>query len=500
MRSWGAVLCMVASPGVILGQAWSGYGHDAWHSALSANASQSLNSVHWSTPVDLNPPGGGGGELFIHYGSPMVTAANTVLVPVKTGATDGFEIQAFHNSNIPVYTVTSDYASPAHNWIPPYGPVLGLRNMMYYAGAGGTIYSRTSADSGTGTVTQLAFYGITLYNANKTTLNSTVVISTPLTADRYGTIYFGFVVTGSNPAGLTSGIAKVTIAGVGSWTPISSLAIGDANMTQPAMNAAPVVSIDNRTLYVTVSSGNEFGYGYLVSLSASTFAPIAHVLLLDPRGGNATVSTDSSASPMVGPDGDVYFGVLETGCCSSHNDRGWMLHYDSTLTQTKTPGSFGWDNTASIVTSTLVPSYHGNSLYLILTKYNNYAGIGTGNGVNKVAILDPNATMQDEYSTVSVTVMNEVITIAGTTSDSRPGFPNAVREWCINTAAIDPFTKSALVNSEDGTLYRWDFTTNSFTQKIKLTTGIGEAYTPTAIGADGTVYAINDAILFAVGN
>src|SRR6202011_4676484 len=41
--------------------------------------------------------------------------------------------------------------------------------------------------------------------------------------------------------------------------------------------------------------------------------------------------------------------------------------------------------------------------------------------------------------------------------------------------------------------------TNTFTQVVPLTTGIGEAYTPTLIGADGTVYAINNGTLFAVG-
>ena len=56
------------------------------------------------------------------------------------------------------------------------------------------------------------------------------------------------------------------------------------------------------------------------------------------------------------------------------------------------------------------------------------------------------------------------------------------------------------MNSEDGVIYRWDFTTNTFTQSMRLTAGRGEAYTPTLIGADGTVYAINDATLFAVGN
>jgi hypothetical protein len=32
-----------------------------------------------------------------------------------------------------------------------------------------------------------------------------------------------------------------------------------------------------------------------------------------------------------------------------------------------------------------------------------------------------------------------------------------------------------------------------------LTTGLGEAYTPTIIGVDGIVYAINNGTLFAIG-
>jgi hypothetical protein len=93
-----------------------------------------------------------------------------------------------------------------------------------------------------------------------------------------------------------------------------------------------------------------------------------------------------------------------------------------------------------------------------------------------------------------------VLTIKGVTPDPNfPNFPGAVREWCINTAAIDKAKKSVLVNSEDGKLYRWDLTTNSFSQVITLSSGIGEAYTPTVIGTDGTAFAINDAVLFATG-
>src|SRR5204862_1064709 len=36
-------------------------------------------------------------------------------------------------------------------------------------------------------------------------------------------------------------------------------------------------------------------------------------------------------------------------------------------------------------------------------------------------------------------------------------------------------------------------------QQVVLSPGIGEAYTPTAIGPDGTVYAINMSVLSAVG-
>jgi hypothetical protein len=134
-----------------------------------------------------------------------------------------------------------------------------------------------------------------------------------------------------------------------------------------------------------------------------------------------------------------------------------------------------------------------------MTKYNNYADTG-GDGVNKIAILDPQNGMTDPIS--GTTVMKEVLTIAGPTPDSSftNAHPKAVHEWCINTAAVDASTKSVLANNEDGKLYRWDLTSNTFSETNVLTTGVGEAYTPTIVGVDGTVYAINNATLFAVGH
>jgi hypothetical protein len=102
----------------------------------------------------------------------------------------------------------------------------------------------------------------------------------------------------------------------------------------------------------------------------------------------------------------------------------------------------------------------------------------------------------------NISVMNVVKSVAGPTpdADNIAGHPNAVREWCINTAAVDLINHSVIVNNEDGKCYRWNLDTNTLSQVVTLTAGIGEAYTPTVIGPDGTSYAINNATLFALGN
>lgn len=471
---------------------WSGYGHDPQHSGISAVAAQPFNRIKWSTPVDLvlqNTPG----TLFIHYGSPLVTAANTVIVPVRTTAGNTYRVDVLAGATgAPKYSLASAWTPPAHDWIPVFAPTLTPRNRLYYPGPGGTVLYRDQPDSNTGAAGQIAFFGNALYAANQATFNSNVQISTPLVSDRYGDIFFGFTVSGTNPAGLVSGMARIDLNGNGSYITATTASGGDGSVIEVPLNCAPALSIDNFTLYFAVSGGDRAG-GYLVSVDSRNLAPLAHVRLKDPNlGSDASLLDDSSAAPTVGPDGDVYYGVFETACCSNH-DRGWLLHFDKTLSTRKTPGAFGWDSTASIVTSKLVPSYHGTSTYLLFSKYNNYVDRG-GDGVNRIAILDPNATQTDPVTGASV--MKEVMTITGVTPEGTDG---AVREWCINSAAVDTVTRSIIANSEDGVVYRWDLTSNTFTQSLRLTPGVGEAYTPTVIGVDGTGYAINDAVLFAFG-
>ena len=153
------------------------------------------------------------------------------------------------------------------------------------------------------------------------------------------------------------------------------------------------------------------------------------------------MSDDATSSPLVGPDGDVYIGVLEIQR-AGHNFRGWLLHFNAALTQARTPGAFGWDNTPSIVPTAMVPQYTGivelPAAHQVqqLRRRRHAATARTG-----MAILDPNDQTQADP------VIAERHGDEGSHHAARPdarsprGPPGSVQEWCVNTAAVDPFTR-----------------------------------------------------------
>src|SRR5262249_31977700 len=61
--------------------AWDGLLGNAQHTGSSSVATQPLDAIHWTTPVDYNPGDAGGA----HYGSPVITPSNTVIVPFRSG-------------------------------------------------------------------------------------------------------------------------------------------------------------------------------------------------------------------------------------------------------------------------------------------------------------------------------------------------------------------------------------------------------------------------------
>jgi hypothetical protein len=484
-------------PPPVTGPAWFGYGRDAQHTAASTIATQDLGRIAWTTPVDLAPQYTQSGALLTHYGSPVVTTNNTVVIPVKTGATGGYRVEGRNGvSGALIWSANTDYVTPPRNWIPPYSPLLTPQGRLYVQGAGGKLLMRTDGDATSGNLTPQVFYGATSYNTNPAAFDATVFINTPLTADAQGNIFFGFQVTGTNPAGLVSGIARVTPNGSGTWVGVAAAA-GDPTIVKPVMNCAPALSNDGTTVYIAANRGatSATQNGVLLALDSTTLATRASVALLDPNlGGPARLSDDGTAAPVVGPDGRVFYGVLER-TFGTHNARGWLLQFDAALNPVGVPGSFGWDVSPSVIPASMVPSYTGTSTYLLAQKYNNYKGVGTGVGLNQLAVLDPGASQADAI-VPTVQVMREVLTILGPTLDA--GSTTARREWCINTMAADPQRKSILANNEDGMLYRWDLTTNTLSQGIRLNAGLGQAYTPTWVGADGGVYAISNATLYAI--
>jgi hypothetical protein len=478
--------------------AWAGFAANAQHTAAAGQSAQPFHRIRWRAKVDLNPVLTHH-ELFIHYGSPMISAANTVLVPTRVSKKAGFRVVAYSGTNgNQRWSLKTDYQPPAFAngvtaFTPPLPAVLTPSKALAVAGAGGTVLVRGQVNKPTGTVRRLVFYGAAQWKAHKSTYNKAVQITTPLTAGPDGSLYFGFTVTGTTPAHLSSGIARINAHGHATFI-TAAAAARNKTITGVAISCAPALSPDGSTVYVTVTSPTR---GILVGLNSTTLKPRFRVLLKDPVSGKpAMISTSSSASPTVGPDGDVYYGVLENPF-PNHDDRGWLLHYNSTLSQTKIPGSFGWDNTVSVMPASSVPRYKGTSPYLLVSKYNNYLIGPHGDGRNRVAVLDPRASQKDPYANVQT--MKAVQTILSPVHV--PGTPAGSRyEWCINSAVVDPADDSVIVNSEDGIVYRWDLTHNTLAAKMHLNRPRPEAYTPTIIGPDGTVYAINNATLYAIGS
>jgi hypothetical protein len=507
-------------------QVWNGYGQGAQHTAMFSGKSQTVTQVHWFAALDSDQASNYVGNILTHYASVMLTPANTaihVFRQTKTvnGATDydNWQITARKTTNGSVlWNFATDYSAAVifpNDWTSVYPASLCTKggatqpNAVAFAGAAGSVFVRSNPDSATGTPSRFAFYTSAQDFNNNKSAYAPIKINTPLTADNSGNVYFGYEVEGSLPSNLTDlgsgGIVKLNITnGSAVYRSIGSLGLS-YSVSQPAINSAPAVTSDGSTVYFALSGGD----AVLAKFSTQSLTPVATVKLMDPSisGAEALLISESSASPMIGQDGHVFMGVFGNQWRESH---GWMLQFDTNLVQTDSNGkrypvgAFGWDDTPSTVPSNIVSSYHGRSSYLILCKYNNYddnGGDPGADGSNKVAVIDPSSDSTTTDRQSGIPVMNEVVTVLSPNlSNDDPTHPNSRFEWCINSAAVDIAKKSAIINCEDGHLYRWSFVSNSITEALFLQPPTSEAYTSTAIGADGQIYAVNNALLFAVGD
>ena len=103
-------LCPAASGAAV---EWAGFAGNAQHTATARTPAQPFHRIRWRASVDL-APNLFGTALLIHYGSPMITAANTVLVPTRVSDKAGYRVVAYSGrSGARRWSLGTDYRPPA---------------------------------------------------------------------------------------------------------------------------------------------------------------------------------------------------------------------------------------------------------------------------------------------------------------------------------------------------------------------------------------------------
>ena len=320
---------------------WSGYGRDAQHTALSTVASQPLTRIRWQTPVDLHPQYSGN-DLLIHYGSPLITQANTVIVPGQDGrhrrlprrgrrGSDGRLLwRQLHRLPAAAARLDAELFADAD---------ADRQALASRPAAARCCIARGSTRAAAAPTRSRLLRHAGVPHAPPAYLND-VFINTPITADAAGNVFFGFQVTGDHagrPAERHRPHHRRRRRHLGRRPrrrrPIASI-------TKVVHNCAPALSNDGSTLYVAVSNGDGFGGPRAIwwRSTAARSPPSPRCGSRIPSAATTpTCPTTARRRPPSGPDGDVYFGVLENPF-PSNNDRGWLLHFDAMLTPEERAG------------------------------------------------------------------------------------------------------------------------------------------------------------------
>jgi hypothetical protein len=494
------------------------------------------------------------GALTVHYQAPLVNG-RTIFMEVKTGwynscnppgsgqpfpcgpndwnteiwnerallLMNGQLVQSwnFQSDWVPV---PNDYT--LGGWEPVFQPALSS-SFIYVPGAGGTIYKLNQSNGSL--VTQINPFS---------SFDPSKFVWGPLTADNAGNLYYNAVqvnvtspwssdVLGSwlvkiAPDNSTSTVAYSSLIPnaptvcLGTFSP-SQLPFPPAPNAKPgnitcgsqraALNVAPVISKDGKTIYTVSRAHFAARAGYLVAVNSNLnvkwFRSLQKLLndgcnvLLPPNGtpggcrtgattgvdptqntpGSAIISDQASASPILAPDGSILLGVN-----TAYNyGRGHLLKFNSAGTFTASY-DFGWDTTPAV--------YAHNGTYSIVMKDNHY---DMGSYCSNPTWCPP-APPGPYY----ITQLNSDLTIAwqfaDPTTDNK--HPNGY-EWCVNAMAVDK-NGVAFGNNEDGNLYAIQQGGTAY-QNLFLKKVLDAGYTPLSLGGDGTVYTLNDGNLIAAG-
>jgi hypothetical protein len=439
-------------------------------------------------------------------------------------------------------------------WEPVFHPV-DANGFIYTPGAQGAIWKLNKADGSVAKHITPSFSG-----ANVTPANT--FVSSPLTADAQGNIYYNVIAlntTGGNPWGQNdvagAWLVKVTPGDAATmatyaslvpgapagnsfncpgtffnavpvpafpWPP-SSNAIAPNSPTacgsqRPGVNVAPAIGTDGTIYTASVAHFNSMT-SYLVAVNPN----------LTPKWQASLQNRLNDGCGVILPIAAAGVTTLANSCLF-----GTTVGVDPT---TNAPGSGSIVDLASS-SPTVLPD--GSVVFGALDNYNfsrghlfhfdvngdylNAYGFGwdstpavyTHGGTFSVIIKDNHydapaycngaspvcsvAPAGPYYITQIDHNFNIEWQFQSTTTDAE--HPNGY-EWCINMPAVD-MNGNVFVNSEDGNIYELPqghsgvFTTP--TGQLFLNLALGAAYTPLSIGADGKLYTQNNGHLFVVGN
>jgi Bacterial Ig-like domain (group 3) len=478
------------------------------------------------TYVSCNPPGSGkpfpcGPDAWNTeiWNETALQWQNGQLAPIWNFATDWTP---------PPNSGTSPSKSSLGGWEPQFQPALA-GTYVYVPGAGGTLYQLNQSDGSV--ASQINPFG--------GGVDQSKFVAGGLAADNAGTIYYNVIQVNLawpwDEDVMNSWLVKVTSGGSTSTVTYASLLptapteclstfAGQAFPWPPSqsaqppntpcgsqrspLNLAPAISSDGSTVY-TVSRGHFWPRStYLLAVNASDLSlqwsaglneildDGCNILLpldgqpggcsifgatgLDPTQntlGSASASDEASASPVVAPDGSIFFGTN----AAYNYGRGHLLKF-SPQGQYLTNYDFGWDSTPAIF-----PNHGSYSVILKDNHYNNGSYCSDPRWCPKapagpyyVTQLDPNLNIQWQFQDVTIA----------------KGHPNGY-EWCVNDAAVDA-NGVVYAENEDGHLYVIPQGATQV-QSIFLEKSEDAGYTPVSMGPDGMVYALNAGHLVAVG-
>lgn len=388
---------------------------------------------------------------------------------------------------------------------------------IYVPALGGTVYK---IDRNTGAI-------VRRFNPFGSVIRDNIFVVGPLSADRFGNIYYNAVqLNKANPAGsdaIHSWLVKIRKDGRMLKATFAFLTRGaikrdslcEINRNEstrcgsqrPTLNVAPAIAQDG-TIYTISRAHFNDRYGYLVAITPG-LKPKWIASLRDrlndgcgisvptdgttsclpgtPRGADpethrlpaGRVSDSSTSSPVIAPDGSILYGAYTAYNCG----RGHLFRFSSDG-DFLGAYNFGWDMTPAI--------YSRGDTYSIVIKENHYARLSYCEPDWYITQLDRNLRPQWKFENTNTRSCKRKNGKLQCVNNRPEGF-----DWCVNAVAVD---RNGVVyaSSEDGNLYA--IKQGGFLKKrFFLQLALGAAYTPMTIGSDGRIYAQNAGQLFVLG-